>query len=183
MARSKALHGSLSAHEYFDWLCDIVEIGQGRYTYYLLAKVLHDKKFHWTVPNDDNRISDAIRLREEYFNGVVPKDPATIFEVLIGIAIRFEEMMANPEKGNRTSEWFWIMMRNLRIEVYDDASYYILDGDRNIDTILSKMLDRAYTRNGNGGLFPLKKAKKDQRKVEIWYQMCTYLVDNYTFDD
>ena len=35
--------------------------------------------------------------------------------------------------------------------------------------------------DGFGGLFPLKHAKKDQRKVEIWYQLQNWLMENYEF--
>lgn len=183
MGRSKALHESLSAHEYYEWLCDMVGIDRGDKSYYFLAKSLQTKNFYWSVPNDDNRGSDVIQLRTKYFAGFIPKNPCSVFEVLIGIAIRFEEMMAEPEKGNRTAEWFWMMIHNLKLDIHDDVFYYDPDSERYIDAVLTKMLDRTYTRNGNGGLFPLKKAKKDQRKVEIWYQMCTYLTDNYFFDD
>ena len=41
------------------------------------------------------------------------------------------------------------------------------------------MLAREYSDNGHGGLFPLKNPKKDQRKVEIWYQMTEYINENY----
>lgn len=183
MGRGDGFHRSISMAHYFDWLCDIVEINQENRSYIYLAHALHDKYFYWSVPNDDNRISDAMLLRDEYFNGRIPNNPCSVFELLIGIAVRIEEMMCEPEKGDRTAEWFWMMMSNLNIDFYNDETYLILMGEQNIDAIVTKLLDRTYTRNGRGGLFPLTKAKKDQRKVEIWYQMCTYLVDNYTFDD
>ena len=43
----------------------------------------------------------------------------------------------------------------------------------------SPPVERRYKRSGEGGLFPLKNAAKDQRKVEIWYQLSSYLLENY----
>ena len=48
--------------------------------------------------------------------------------------------------------------------------------------ILNKIIDRGYSRRGVGGLFPLKYSKNDQRKVELWYQMHSYLIENYYVD-
>ena len=48
----------------------------------------------------------------------------------------------------------------------------------NIDEILNKFIDRTYRASGYGGLFPLRHSKEDQRKVEIWYQMAAYLIEN-----
>ena len=33
--------------------------------------------------------------------------------------------------------------------------------------------------NGTGGLFPLKRPRVNQRRVEVWYQMSEYLMENY----
>jgi len=183
MARVKALHESIYSLGYYEYLCDIIGADQRDKSYNFLTKSLQNKKFHWSVPNDDNRVADAMQLRDDYFRGFISKAPCTVFEVLISIAIRCEEMMAEPEEGDQTAEWFWMMITNLKLDKLDDEFYYDLDNEGFVDAVLSKMLDRTYTKHGNGGLFPLKKAKKDQRKVEIWYQMCTYLVDNYHFYD
>jgi len=44
---------------------------------------------------------------------------------------------------------------------------------------VKNMLARDYDADGNGGLFPLKNPKKDQRRIEIYYQMNAYVLENY----
>ena len=44
-----------------------------------------------------------------------------------------------------------------------------------VDDVLETVIWRNYQANGHGGLFPLKNAKRDQTKVEIWYQLAAYL--------
>ena len=72
-----------------------------------------------------------------------------------------------------------MLIENLDLVKFDDIS---LDEDGNFDEIdirLSNFMERTYTRNGYGGLFPLTKSKENQRNVEIWYQMSAYLEENY----
>lgn len=172
--------------DYFHWLCEIICIDQGEDTYWFLAKALHDIAYFWTVPNDDNRGMDGLRLRDEYFDENPSNDatiifdgPCTMFEVLIGLARRIEETMAEPGKDDQTPKWFWEMMGNCTLDIYSDALYSDLDGSHDIPKIVMTILERRYRRDGKGGLFPLKFPKKDQRKVELWYQMSSYLVENY----
>lgn len=175
--------------EYFQWLCEIVHVDSGDTSYWLLAKALHKKEFFWTVPNDDNRGSDGKKLREQFaeeadisieelFNG----GPCSMLEMLISLAKRIEDALCDTDEGDRTSKWFWEILSNLGLDVYKDEVYYELYGNEYIDSILNNVLERTYKRSGKGGLFPLKHPKKDQRKVEIWYQMSAYLLENYYVD-
>ena len=66
-------------------------------------------------------------------------------------------------------------MENLGFESYHDGSGY----SRNYVTKRMRVvMDRLYDMHGNGGLFPLRKPSKDQRKVELWYQMSEYLLQD-----
>jgi protein involved in sex pheromone biosynthesis len=102
-----------------------------------------------------------------------------MLEMLIALAIRCEEQMSNPKEGDRTCKWFWEMIQNIELDSYTDSDYFNLDGPVMVDKILTNVLERNYKHDGKGGLFPLKKAKGDQRNVEIWYQMSAYLLENY----
>jgi hypothetical protein len=55
--------------------------------------------------------------------------------------------------------------------------------NKRLTEILEKVINRTYHSSGKGGLFPLKHAEKDQTEVELWYQMNTYLVENYYKDE
>ena len=173
--------------DYFHWLCEIICVDQGEESFWFLAKALHNIPYFWTVPNDDNRGMDGLRLRDEYVDdnpcngiaGVIFNEPCTMLEMLVGLARRIEETMAEPGKDDQTPKWFWEMMENSTLDLYTDALYSDMNGERDVPKIVMDILDRRYKRDGKGGLFPLKFPKKDQRRVEIWYQMSTYLVENY----
>ena len=176
-------------HDYFQWLCDIIRVNTTDDSYYFLAKVLYEKDYYWFVPNDNNRGMDGLKIREEYFvqsewnlpNELLER-PCTMLEMLIGLARRASYMMAEPGETDQTERWFWEILENIGLDKYSDSYFYRLHGTARVNRTLDILLERTYKRNGQGGLFPLKHSKKDQRKVEIWYQMCSYLDENYYFD-
>lgn len=175
-------------NEYFQWLCDIINVNTFERSYWLLAKALHKKEFIWTVPNDDNRDKDGKKLRDKFAEEVnhdvyeAIEGPCTMLEMLIALAERIEDAMSDTKEGDRTARWFWEMMKNCGLDQLTDENYINMSGSLMVDHILNIVLERTYNRNGKGGLFPLKFEKKDQRKVEIWYQMYTYLLENYYID-
>ena len=62
----------------------------------------------------------------------------------------------------------------------DDGEHWTCSSSaQRIDDILDRWIERKFSRNGKGSPFPLKKPKKDQRKVELWYQMQGYICENY----
>lgn len=183
MAKVKRLYEAVQSDGYYPWLCDLIGVNRFDRSYLLLIKTLHSKQFVWDVPNDDNRDSDARRLREEFL-GYDRKDiPCSVLEVLLGIAVRCAEITAEPDEEDQTHIWFWQLLDNLGLSSYHDEVYYELDGPEKIDDILTMFMLRTYKKDGDGGLFPLKRPNSDQRKVEIWYQMSAYLLENYSFDD
>lgn len=175
-------------NDYFQWLCEMVRMDTYEDSYYFLAKVLYEKPFSWFVPNDDNRGMDGLKIRDEFgeetnwfttLEWSLLNNSCTVFEMLIGLARRIADIMDQPDEEDQTVKWFWVLIENLGLEKYTDADFYNRYGSARVNHKLDILLDRTYKRNGEGGLFPLKLAKKDQRKVEIWYQMSAYLVENY----
>lgn len=176
---------------YFEWLCSkadrrVSNSMQDDFSISLL-RTLHDKEFYWTVPNDDNRCSDGEHLRTKFEEetgfdtyGYLDK-PCSMLEMLVALAIRFEDAMYEPGTRDRTSVWFWEMCENAGLL---DAYLEREDCDElTVDDILNRILERTYKRNGAGGLFPLRDTDKDQRNVELWYQMSAYLLENYYSND
>ena len=101
--------------------------------------------------------------------------PCSVLEMMLALSIRCEEhIMDDPEIGNRTGEWFWIMIVNLGLGSMDDTRY----DEEYVDDILDKFLNREYDADGTGGLFPVRNpryAQYDLRNVDIWYQLNWYL--------
>lgn len=171
--------------DYFCWLCETVCV-DGRYTdnaYWMLAKNLWNTDFRWSLDMDENRAADGKGFRYRYeceggtdtYNG-----PCTVLEVLVALADRMDTCMDELDGECRIPMYFWEMIENLGLEEFDDQ-FFIQGGDDDgeIDYILERWLNRDYSYDGNGGIFPLKNPKEDQRNVELWYQMNAYLMENY----
>lgn len=163
---------------YFDWLCGLVSSTTNpnpERSYTLLLEQMHRKRFIWFVPNDDNRVEDGRELRYEFLNEAVEEDEVCSFlEMLIALSRRvcYEASWGSP------LEWFWHLSDNLGLRQYNDETFMEID-PLEIHYILDRVVDRAYGRNGHGGLFPLDHPKFDQRKVELWYQMSSYLLEGH----
>lgn len=183
-------------HDYFSWLYNIIREPKKRIYYTKLCEIFYDKSFRWFVHNDDNRCEDGLNLRRQFIEeqGLdeshlevisLMKKPCTIFEVLIALAKRMNDIMYDlNDQRDKTPKWFHTMLLNLGLNVYTDD--YNL-GDRfpemteiKIDDILETLMDRTYDFYGHGGLFPLKsRPRKHQAEVEIWYQLMEYLDENH----
>lgn len=162
---------------YFEWLVDIIKHNGLEKNHHYVLQALYDKPFRWSVANDDNREADGERLRDRFgwdgnFKG------CSVLEMMVALAERIEhDITGEPGNEDKTYYWFWLMVDNLGLLDYDDDRFNSSD----VDYILENFLDRRYFSNGTGGLFPLKITSKDQRKVEIWFQMCAFLDENYDF--
>lgn len=168
-------------NDYFEWLWNFTKC-RGHSQNRKIITLLHNIEFRYSIPMDANREEDGIDLRYRFITEVgIPKNyqevygyldgPCSVLEMMIALAIRCEEsIMDDPDIGDRTSEWFWLMMKNLGLDYMNDRKF-----DRDIaEEKISIFLDRKYKRNGEGGLFVVN-GRRDLRKVEIWYQMCWYL--------
>lgn len=177
-------------NDYYHWLCEFVDINNSKRSYFLLMQTLHNKPFFWTVPNDDNRADDGIMLRTRFVKDMGYDDyavkmlerPCSMLEMLIALAQRMDTIMDNLDNVDRTNKWFWEILGNIGLDQFTDEKYFDMGGELKIVNILNDVLERKYKKNGQGGLFPLKKPTKDQRKIEIWYQMSAYILENYYFD-
>lgn len=164
---------------YFNWLYSkvaSVEFPTPSLTYYTLFRDLHSKEFVWLVPGDDNRAEDGLDLRIEFFRqSLMDYDPpwasigCSVLEMLIAFSRKAEFETEIPVR-----QWFWIFLSNLGLDELCDANTGI---SRKVGEVLDRFVWRTYSRNGRGGICPLTKPKNDQRKIEIWYQFCEFLIE------
>lgn len=164
---------------YYDWLMSEIEYVPGDIVYDNVFNLMFNTKFRWTVANDDNRAVDGVQLRymfmdEEGWNTEpLEGDSCNVLEMLIALAKRIEDDVMWDGEEDRSSIWFWDMINNLEFTRIPETEY---------ENRINEMLDRTYEKNGYGGLFPLRKwTGIDQRKVEIWYQAQSYLMENNDF--
>lgn len=167
---------------YFEWLysqaCSVKRKNPAS-TYWKLFKILFTHEFLWFVPNDDNRIEDGKDLRYEflYSKGMEPSDidqdwlhmGVSMLELFVGLSRRLAfQTNAEPE------EWFWELLENLDLRKYNDSVHI---PRATVEERLDRVIWRTYSRTGRGGLFPLRRARHDQREIELWYQMNAYLME------
>ena len=174
------------SNAYFEWLCNIV--CKERYpdimSYRKLLGHLANVQFkaHRSTPLDENREGDGINLRyrfgrqagysDSYIEEYLISDCCSVLEMMIALAIRCEEdIMDDAGIGDRTSQWFWIMIVNLGLGSMVDAKY----DPEEVNEILATFLSRTYEQNGKGNIFYVRNSNIDLRKIEIWHQMCLYL--------
>lgn len=166
--------------QYLAWLYSLVadvRTRKGPHTYWNLFRKLFATEFTWFVPNDDNRAEDGRELRMEWASLVdvhVDRHWAELgcsfLEMLIGLARRLEFMT------DRDCEyWFWHLIGNLGLLGHNDRSKFV---EEDVEARTSAVMWRTYDCDGNGGLFPLLRTDRDQRKVEIWYQLHEYLLQD-----
>ena len=175
----------MESSRYFDFLCSFV----GRtHQYSSLLNELYGIEFYSLIPNDDNRGIDGEQLRQKFIDEAgptgprfLPSGPCTVLEMLIGVAYRLEFETAQTQWERTPEEWFWVLIDNLNLSFYDNKTYELNYNNCvvKVSKVINSMLAREYDNHGEGGLFPLKRAKKDQRRVEIWYQMSAYVLENY----
>lgn len=179
--------------DYFRWLCGLIEgiTDDPRTSYRGLLYTLFAKDFYCFVANDANRSSDGIYLRQDYLESIGVNDeehhdervalngPCRMLEMMVALAKRCEDdIMYDPKKKDRTRDWFFVMIKNLGLDIYTDANFNC-ESQEAINRVLDCVIERTYTEKGEGGLFPLKNPKRDQRKVEIWFQLAAWLDENF----
>lgn len=168
---------------YYNWLTQIIcEDEQQAGDFSKLLTRLHLTEFTWIIANDCNRATDGMDLRVLFSDETsVPMrliklylpEYCSVLEMMVALARRLElSIMGDPDGYDCTGRWFWDMVGSLGLEGMYNAAY-----DQNfVDEAIKCLLNRKYTKNGDGGLFYVKQVgKKDFRKVEIWYQALWYL--------
>lgn len=166
--------------DYFEWMYDFVcgDRFAKSISYRQLLTFLHDVEFVHFVPHDENRAVDGVNLRyhfcllhkcedlEQYLTG-----PCSVLEMMIALAIRCENIMDNPEIGDRTGQWFWNMITNMGLGAMHDNNF----NEWLVNDVVSRFLNREYEPDGRGGLFTVKNWNRDMRTAEIWHQLMAYM--------
>ena len=167
---------------YFEWLVSLVcptEYLEGDYSFSHLLEYLHDVEFTYVIQKDANRAQDGLDLRYRFgYENIEIEDaerylkgPCSVLELMVAIAVTCEEIMDDPEYGDRTGQWFWKMIGNLGLS----GMYNRRFDENTVEDIIQRFLDRDYQPDGRGGLFIVKNCKRDLRNVELWTQMTWFL--------
>lgn len=171
--------------EFFLWLAkQVVDVDipkrSAKPTYWKLLRALYTKEFVKVIANDDNRLADGKELRNDFIRetGQTSVDPVwmemgcSTLELMVGLAQRLAF-----QAGEDPQHWFWRLIENIGLEKYNDRSDF---DEVEVANTIDRVMYRQYHSNGRGGFFPLRnppKNQKDQRKVELWYQMSSYVLE------
>lgn len=158
---------------YFNWLCAKIKKDNVN-IYYDLLEILHTTEFIWLLPKDEDRAKDGLELREDFVRETrFEPEPGwlitgcSVLELLIAFAKR-----ANFQTDIPTDVLFWSFIQNLELGEFRQLSRHDVPV---VEQILYNFVWRLYDDNGNGGLFPMRWPKHDQRSLDIWYQYCEYV--------
>ena len=163
--------------EFFEWMYQFV--GGKRYRKLLWS--LYEEEFFTTLQIDENRMYDGIELRYRFgHEASIPRsvidrkmnnESCSVLELMIALAIRMEDgILGDPDYGDRTSMWFWMMVKSLGLyDMTDDKIDY-----EYVKHTIARFINRDFEPNGKGSLFTVKNTRRDFRDIEIWYQMCLF---------
>ena len=179
---------------YFQWLCDLVHCEKQGKSYYKLLKIMFDTEFLVKNKNDINRGVDGTLLKTDYimtdetiyYGQDLDPTSCSILEMIIGISKRMAfELANNSDDELYFYHYFWEILDNLGLSWFDDDKMKLnpTQNEYRIKEILKNLNERRYKRDGVGGMFPLKWPSKNQKRVEIWYQMQEYINEKYRIED
>lgn len=164
---------------YLKWLCAMV--GEHKpspaTSFSRLLTRLHETRFKYTHPMDARRARDGEYLRYNFSRDTGELEdelqgPCSMLEMMVALAIKCEEyIMVDPAKGDRTSQWFWTMIKSLGLNAMTDVRYNQLEVDR----VLKRFFDKTYDTNGKGGLFIVRTGDVNMRRLHIWDQLLAYI--------
>lgn len=180
--RVRGMYNERLINEYYLWLLDLIDYGYTEYGE--VTRYLFNTEFTWLIDNDANRASDGMNLRYEFVHVYGGKwcaeldfMPVNCLEVLVALAINWEhEITYDFTLGDRSPQWFWMMLDNLGLLDYPDGVF-----NEEVEEIVRDWLERKFDKFGNGSPFPRKSIVDDQRKVEIWMQLQGFVMENVKF--
>lgn len=156
-----------------------------------LFKLLQNIEFTWLIERDENRAGDGMELRDDYN---VPHDivfgerdiqiyfmehPCSVLEMLIALAIRVDEEYLGDPADPHPEDFFWEMIKNLDLDCFTNKALQKSSKADVIQTIIRVWMDRCFAKNGLGSPFPVYNDDRDQRNLEIWDQMNSYINEKY----
>lgn len=170
--------------DYFIWLCKWIDTDESDedIANRELANWLNQKEFVAILPNDDNRAADGTKLRQDFSDQYLNKEdcpcldgPCSMLEMLVALAMRMAFQISTGPEDNPVGKCFWEMIDNLALKPIDPYDPYLRDKLYEMDQKIEIFINRQYSRDGRGGIFPLHRARRDQRTIELWYQMHSYI--------
>ena len=160
---------------YYEWLIGQIDIPNDR-SYLDLFERMHNHDFVWLIPNDDNRVQDALDLRLEFGTAESVLHLAGATATCLEMVVSLSRKVAFTASGNsHAKQWAWTLIKNLGLSRFNDP--VTRENADQIDHILHDLIWRNYNADGSGGFFPLQRPDTNQTEVEIWHQLHAYVTE------
>lgn len=168
---------------YYDWLVyNVAPDYHLREKYSKLFFALYSTEFFWVVPRDRNRALDGqdLRNRFEQDTGLYcdKYGPCCCFEMIFALAIRCENelmYMYDSDSEDQTERWFWMVIENLGLDIYDDEFFQ----EEEVDYVLYRFMSRDYGPDLEFCAFPLTNYISNYEKIELTYQLNYYIKEKF----
>lgn len=170
--------------KYFCWVVNNVYNREVSHEYDALMKYIFQKKYEYDNWYDENRKSDGLSMRRDWFRenegfDISERDkkfrdtaPCSWLEMFVAFAMRIESLKADPDVGDRTPQWFWLMMTSLGLSKMTNAKF----NPKEANKILHTLAYHEFNEDGSGGgLFVIHDPTKNMKTSDLWYQMQYYL--------
>ena len=166
---------------YFSYLCDLA-LKRERNEYTKLCHILHNRAFEYIIDMDENRYTDGLELRQEYFNNnayfkndlsiLYKNRPCSVLEMMVALARRcYHSILSVGGSRDKTNEIFKLMLVNLGLDKCTDDNI----GEEFVNQRIDDLLNRTYSPDGRGSLFYIPNIQEDMRQVDLWYQAMWYI--------
>lgn len=180
--------------EYLCYLMNRAQVeAEGDRGYLKLCAALHSLEFRPMLEMDENRSSECMALRNDFSEQYDNPDEilyildrifgfdGTWMEILVVLAEKIAYDLADSEYEAGTGKWFQEMLENCGLneetdDQFEDDPYNEFQKVCNIVAVINH---RRFGWDGEGGLFPLRWPKRDQRYAELIMQMNDYIEENY----
>ena len=178
-----------------EYLCYLMNrahiIAEGDNGYLSLCKSLMDCNFFPILDMDENRCYDCRELRRDFADDYEEEEAGdildgiygeygTMMELLVVLAEKMTYDLSDSQYEAGTDKWFKEMLQNCGLIKSCNICY---EQDENHEETVNDILDtinyRKYGWDGEGGLFPIRCPKHDERYVELVVQMNDYIEENY----
>lgn len=156
---------------YFEKLKHLVTNKYMPKRYDILLEFLFNAPFVSTLPNDIHREQDvrAYRIANDAPIDII-NSQVSILEILICLALRYEDITLDTRYGTRIGTWFWEFIGNMGLAHMDDDNFDI----NYVTKVITMFINREYTNEDPTGCI-VRSNQYDINtlaQTELWYQMC-----------
>ena len=180
--------------EYLCYLMNRAQIeAEGDRGYLRLCQNMMEYHFFPILEMDENRCYDCRELRRDFVDDYdyeeeeygdildgIYGEYGTMMELLVVLAEKMDYDLADSQYEAGVGKWFVEMLQNCGL-IHSCNEQYELDEnmEREVNDILDTINYRKFGWDGEGGLFPVRCPKHDQRYSELVVQMNDYIEENY----